>query len=72
MTNINLENKTIDYISELNVEYIIDLLVRQLSYEEIEEVIKRIDEGVGDWGFTENLYKHFAELHEEYIAEENS
>ena len=72
MTNINLENKTIDYTSELNVERIIQILAYQLSYEEIEEVIKRIDESVGDWGFTDNLYKHFAELHKEYIAEEVS
>jgi hypothetical protein len=41
----------------------------QLTNEELVEFIVLLDLCVADWGFTEELYKHFKSEHKTYKAE---
>jgi hypothetical protein len=68
MSKIDTKKINVDIELSINVEDIISS-IGEMDYDDIFEIIKKIDVTMQDWDFTERLYEHFKKLHEEYIKE---
>jgi hypothetical protein len=57
------------FFVSVTTEMSVEDLLHSIGHENVVDFIKKLDEASEDWGITEELYKHFSDLHEEYLKE---
>lgn len=58
--NGNANNARMTFRHSVDVDDLVESAIESLSFDEIHELIVKLDKACEDWGVTENLHKYFA------------